>query len=76
MVRDTLRVPEDELVAEMRVITSSGRVFGGADALVYLSNEVYKPLFWLTRVPGVKPLLRSGYWFIARNRDCNHDCAR
>jgi len=70
MVRDTLRVPEDELLAEMRVITSNGRVFGGADALVYLSNAVYKPLFWLAHFPGVKPLLRRGYRFIARNRAC------
>jgi predicted DCC family thiol-disulfide oxidoreductase YuxK len=71
-VRDTLRMPEDELLAEMRVITSAGRVFGGADALVYLSNTIFKPLFWLAHVPGVKPILRSGYRFIARNRDCGH----
>ena len=70
-VRETLRMPEEELLAEMRVITTNGRVFGGADALVYLSNEVYKPLFWLAHVPGVKPMLRSGYRIIARNRTCS-----
>jgi len=69
-VRAALRVPESELLAEMRVITSDGRVFGGADALVFLSHVVCKPLYELTRIPGVKPLLRIGYRFIARNRDC------
>jgi len=60
-VRAALRVPESELLAEMRVITSDGRVFGGADALVFLSHVVCKPLYELTRIPGVKPLLRIGY---------------
>ncbi len=75
-VRDTLRVREDELLAEMRVITTNGLVFGGADALVYLSDTICKPLFWFAHFPGVRPLLRSAYRFVARNRDCNHGACR
>ena len=47
-VRAVLQVPEKELLAEMRVITASGRVFGGADALAHISRVACKPVFWLT----------------------------
>jgi predicted DCC family thiol-disulfide oxidoreductase YuxK len=69
-VRAVLQVPEKELLAEMRVITASGRVVGGADALAHISRIVCKPVFWLTRIPGAMPLLRIGYRFVARNRGC------
>lgn len=72
-VRDVLPVAPGELLAEMRVITRDGRIFGGADALVYLSRVICWPLFELTRIPGIKPLLRTGYRFIARNRACGAD---
>jgi predicted DCC family thiol-disulfide oxidoreductase YuxK len=69
-VRAALQVPEKELLAEMRVITASGRVFGGADALAHISRIACKPLFWLTRIPGAMPLLRLGYRILANNRGC------
>ena len=69
-VRAALHVSESELMAEMRVITPAGLVFGGADALAYLSSVICKPLFWLTRIPGVMPLLRRAYRYVARNRGC------
>src|SRR5579871_1318308 len=71
IVRATLRIPHDELLAEMRVITSDGGVFGGADALLYITRVIYRPIFELTRIPGIKPLLRAAYRFIARNRTCS-----
>lgn len=67
-VRAALPVSPEDLLTEMRVITREGRVFGGADALVYLSNVICKPVFELTRIPGIKALLRTAYRFIARNR--------
>ena len=70
-VLNLLAVPRDELLSEMRVITRDGRVFGGADALIYLSRVISKPLFMLTRVPGARPLLRTLYRLIARNRTCS-----
>ena len=69
-VRKTLQLPEAELLAEMRVITRQGLVLGGADALAYLSSVLFKPFFWLTRIPGAMPLLRRAYRYVARNRGC------
>jgi predicted DCC family thiol-disulfide oxidoreductase YuxK len=70
VVRAALLLPEDKLLAEMRVVTPQGHVFGGADALVYLSSVIWRPLFWFTRIPGVMPLLRRAYRYVARNRGC------
>lgn len=75
-VRTALGVPEEELLKEMRVITRHGDIFGGADALIYLSQFICKPLFPLTRIPGVKPLLRAIYRVIASNRNCNSSSCR
>lgn len=69
-VRAALRIPREDLLAEMRVITNDGRVFGGADALLYITRVFSRPIFELTRIPGTRPLLRTVYRFIARNRTC------
>jgi predicted DCC family thiol-disulfide oxidoreductase YuxK len=69
-VRAALRLPEDDLLKEMRVITRTGTVIGGADAVVYLSRFVFKPLIPFTWIPGAKTILRAAYRYIARNRDC------
>ena len=71
-----LAIPRDELLSEMRVITRDGSVFGGADALIYLSRVIFKPLFVLTRFPGVRPLLKTVYRLIARNRSCSAGACR
>jgi alginate O-acetyltransferase complex protein AlgI len=72
-VRAALPVPEHDLLDEMCVVTPKGHVFGGADALAYLSSVICKPIFWLTRIPGAMPLLRRAYRYVARNRGCAGD---
>jgi predicted DCC family thiol-disulfide oxidoreductase YuxK len=69
-VRNVLNVSEEQLLAEMRVITTNGHVFGGADALIYLSHVICKPLLLLTRIPGTTQILRAAYRFLARHRGC------
>jgi predicted DCC family thiol-disulfide oxidoreductase YuxK len=75
-VRAVLRMPENELLNEMRVITREGNIFGGADAFVYLSSVICKPLFALTLIPGIKPLLRALYRFAASRRNCRGGACR
>jgi len=77
-VRERLKLPEDMLLAEMRVLTREGRVLGGADAVVYLAGELVKGvhpwwacLLWLaSKIPFGMPLMRSSYRWVAARRYC------
>lgn len=83
-VRERLAVPEDVLLAEMRVLTVSGRVLGGADALVYLARELgasrrswwAQPLTIVSKLPVVMPVLRFAYRWVARRRYCGQGACR
>jgi len=77
-VRDRLNLPEDQLLVEMHVLTRHGRVLGGADALVYLANQLRaapRPWWaWLlaiaSRMPLAMPVLRRAYAGFAARRHC------
>jgi len=77
-VRERLNLPEDQLLAEMRVLTRNGQVLGGADALVYLANELdtrNRPWWaWLlvgaSKLPFGMRALRYGYRWVAARRSC------
>lgn len=77
-VRDHLNLPEDQLLAEMRVLTRKGRILGGADALVYVANELgarRRPgwawlLVIISKLPHSMPILRFAYSWIAARRHC------
>lgn len=58
--------------AEMKVTWHDGRIFGGADAAVFLARQFWFtwPLAFLASLPGFKQLTDIGYRFIARNRHC------
>jgi predicted DCC family thiol-disulfide oxidoreductase YuxK len=75
-VRAALCLPESDLLKEMRVITATGHIVGGADALAYISRIACKPLFWLTQIPGAMLLLRAAYRILARNRNCSNGACR
>jgi predicted DCC family thiol-disulfide oxidoreductase YuxK len=61
-----------EAMEEMRLLDSTGRVYGGADAIIQLARRTWwsVPLFWISFVPGVMPVLRKGYSRIAAWRSC------
>lgn len=63
--------PQD-LLREIRFLHCDGTHFGGADAAVELSKEIWwaMPLVWLSKIPGMTPLLRSAYHWIAAQRSC------
>jgi len=89
-VRAFFHLPADELLREMRVITTSGHVrseeqsegggeaFGGADAIVELAKHVWwaRALVALAQIPGARKLLRAAYRAVASRRYCvNGRCA-
>ena len=68
-----LALPPEQLLLEMRLLTSDGRQFGGADAFVFLARQIWWawPVYALAQVPGVLALLRVGYRWVAANRRCS-----
>ena len=73
-VRERLNLPEDELMLEMRVLESSGKVVGGAAAVLLLAGRFWwaLPLVWLAKLPGIFRLLDAAYRWGAARRYCAH----
>jgi len=71
-VGELLGLTREELLLEMRFLLSDGRQFGGAGAAVALARHIWwaRPLVWLSRIPGVMPMLRVGYRQVAARRNC------
>jgi predicted DCC family thiol-disulfide oxidoreductase YuxK len=59
-------------LSEMRVVTTDGDVFGGADAVVKIARRIWWawPLFIIAQIPGAMLLLRATYRWLAGNRHC------
>ena len=69
-VRERLKLSEKDLLHEMRVLTADDVLYGGADSVVFLAQQVWwaRPFTALAKLPGVMPLLRAAYRWVARNR--------
>ena len=77
-VQRQLGLPPDAPVDEMKVLTVAGLNLGGADALIFLSRQVWWgwPLPLLERVPGMRRFLHWTYRWVAAHRGCNQsECA-
>ncbi len=71
-VREQLSLPEQDLLAELRLLTHDGRHFGGADAIVFLAARVWWawPLWRFAQIPGMRRIFRAAYRAIAIRRHC------
>ena len=67
-----LGLPPQDLLREMRFLLSDGTQYGGADAAVALARQIWwwRPLVWLSKIPGMMSVLRRGYFWIAAQRSC------
>ncbi len=72
-VQALLALPPAELLREMRVATSDGKIYGGASAIVYLARQIWWawPLFAAAQMPGAMRLLNAGYRWFAEHRTCS-----
>lgn len=73
-----LKVLPAELFAEMRLLDHSGRVLGGAEAIVEIAHHVWwaQPVAWAAKLPCFMEALRVLYANHARHRHCSHgSCA-
>src|SRR6266851_9960979 len=68
-----LALPPDQLLREMRVVTSEGQIHGGAAAIVYLAKQVWWgwPLFAVAHIPGTSQILDIAYRWFAKHRPCS-----
>ena len=61
-----------DLLREMRVLRTSGEVYGGADAFIELAGYYWwaRPAQVLPFIPGMMPVLRKLYAAFAKRRTC------
>lgn len=67
-----LHISGPALLHEMHLLLADGRHFGGADAIVEVARHIWWawPLWLISHIPGLTPLLRALYRTIAANRAC------
>lgn len=71
-VPDLLGLPLEKLLREMRLLTSDGRQYGGADALIYLAGRIWWawPMYAAAQLPGAHSVFRAAYRWFASRRSC------
>jgi alginate O-acetyltransferase complex protein AlgI len=77
-VERRLGLTSDTTPDEMKVLTTNGQMRGGADAVLFLSRQVWWgwPLHAASNFPGMRHLLTWAYRWVANHRGCNHSlCA-
>ena len=69
-VRALLDLPSEDLLREMRVATGDGKIYGGAEAIVFLSRQIWWawPLYAAAKLPGVLRILETCYRWFADHR--------
>jgi predicted DCC family thiol-disulfide oxidoreductase YuxK len=67
-----LGLTQDELLREMKLLSSDGTQYRGADAILVIAGTIWWawPLVWLSKIPGAPRLLHAGYRWIAARRSC------
>jgi predicted DCC family thiol-disulfide oxidoreductase YuxK len=74
-VGDLLGLPPEELLRAIRFVTSEGGSYTGASAVLALAQELWwaQPIVWLAKLPGMMPVLRASYSWIAQHRKCRNE---
>ena len=64
-----LNIKEDDLLAQMYLLTEDDQLIGGANAVRRVYEEVgFKQLVTLSKLPVIRPLCDKLYGWIAKNR--------
>lgn len=66
----SLKVPTENLLDDIRVLTRSGELVSGADAYLYVARRIWWawPFYAVFSLPGFNWLLWQGYRWVNRNR--------
>ena len=71
-VRKRLHLAPERVLEEMRVLTATGQVFGGADAVILLARKLWwaAPFASIARFKPIHALLDHAYRWVAAHRIC------
>jgi predicted DCC family thiol-disulfide oxidoreductase YuxK len=66
----TLRIPEENLLDDIQLLTRDGKLESGADGYLYVSRRIWWawPLYAVFSLPGFNSMIWSGYRWFNRNR--------
>ena len=76
-VADTIKMPHEELLTDIRLLTADGQLISGADVYLYVTRCIWwaRPFYAIFSLPGFNRLIHLGYRWFARNRYCvSHAC--
>ena len=71
-VAERLKMPYDELVTDIRLLTADGGLISGADVYLSVTRRIWWawPFSAIFNLPGFNRLIRIGYRWFAQNRYC------
>lgn len=69
-VRDRLRLPEDSLLSDLRLLLNDGSLMVGSDVYRYVTRRIWwaRPVYLFSVTPGLNGLFDKGYRTFADNR--------
>jgi predicted DCC family thiol-disulfide oxidoreductase YuxK len=76
-VAERLKIPDDELLTDIRLLAADGQLISGANVYLYVMRRIWWawPLYAIFSLPGFNRLINVGYRWFARNRYCvSHAC--
>ena len=65
-----IEMPREELLTDIRLLTSDGQLVSGADVYLYVARRIWWawPFYAIFSLPGLNRLIHLGYRWFARNR--------
>ena len=76
-VAKRIKMPHEELLTDIRLLTTDGELISGADVYLYVTRRIWWawPFYAIFSLPGFNRLIHLGYKWFARNRYCvSHAC--
>ena len=69
-VADRIKMPHEELLTDIRLLTIDGQLISGADVYLYVTRRIWWawPFYAIFHLPGFNWVLWQGYRWFNRNR--------
>jgi len=69
-VVEKIKMPHEELLTDIRLLTAGGELISGADVYLHVTRRIWWawPFYAIFSLPGFNWLIHAGYRWFARNR--------